>query len=187
MILEHGLALLILLGRAGDVLSTLYVTPNMVLEANPIARRFKWPTLILGFSLCAIPYFDIPLAIMVAVPSLLVTASNLTKGWMARALGESEMERIILRAAGRGSLAVTLAMFWIAATFVIVAGAVLLWLSRGDNEMVSYFAIGLGLYGLAIAVHSTFFFIRVFRRARIELANATQQTAAGAAPEAARP
>ncbi len=39
--LEHGLALLIFLGRAGDVLSTLYVTPNMVLEMNPVALRAR--------------------------------------------------------------------------------------------------------------------------------------------------
>ena len=80
--LEHVLALLIFIGRAGDVLSTLFITPSMVLEANPLARRFKWPTMILGFALCALPYFDIQLAIMAAVLSFLVTASNLGKdGW----------------------------------------------------------------------------------------------------------
>jgi len=171
--LEHGLALLILVGRAGDVASTLYVSPNLVLEANPVARRFKWPTLIAGFGLCAIPYFDIPLAVIVAVPSLFVTASNLTKGWMARALGETELEAVVLRAAARGSLAATLTMCWIAALFVFLAAGSLLWLSGAENELVSCFAIGLAVYGLAIGVHSSFYFVRVFRRARLEARQAS--------------
>ena len=167
MAIEHSLALLIFIGRAGDVLSTLYVTPKLVLEGNPVVRRFKWPTIVLGFALCAVPYFHVPLAIMVAVPSLLVTASNLSRGWMARALGEREVEQIILRVAARGSLATTLTMYWTATAFVIIAAAMLLWLSQEDDERVQAFAIGLGLYGLAIAIHSTFFLVRMFRRARL--------------------
>ena len=182
--LEHVLALLIFIGRAGDVLSTLFISPNLVLEANPVARRFKWPTMILGFGLCALPYFDIQVAIMGAVLSFLVTASNLSKGWMARALGEKEMERIVLRAAAAGSLPVTLAMCWTAGAFIVLSAGFLLWLSDGDNEMVSAFAVGLGLYGAALAIHGTFFFVRMFRRAR---ADAAQQPAAGDAPQAARP
>jgi hypothetical protein len=178
---------LIFIGRAGDVLSTLFITPSMVLEANPLARRFKWPTMILGFALCALPYFDIQLAIMAAVLSFLVTASNLSKGWMARALGDKEMERVVLRAASVGSLPVTLAMCWTAGVFIVLTAVLLVWLSDGDNERVSAFAIGLGLYGLALAIHGTFFFVRVFRRARLERADAAQQAAAGDTPQAARP
>ena len=166
--LEHGLALLIFLGRAGDVLSTLYITPSMALEMNPVARRFKWPAMLVGFGLCAIPYFDVQLAIIAAVPSLLVTASNLSKGWMARALGDKEMERIVLRAASAGSLPVTLAMCWNSAAFIFVTAGALLWLARGEDQMVSSFAIGIGLYGAALVVHGTLFYVRVFRQARLE-------------------
>src|SRR6267143_684690 len=94
MTLENGLALIILVGRLGGVLSTLFVTPNLVLEANPVVRRFKWPTMIAGFALCVVPYFDILLAIMVAVPSLLITASNLTRGWMATRLESEKWKRL---------------------------------------------------------------------------------------------
>ena len=172
MTLENGLALIILVGRLGDVLSTLFVTPNMALEGNPVARRFKWPTMVGGFALCIVPYFDILLAIMVAVPSLLVTASNLSRGWMARALGEREVEAIILRAVARGSLATTLEMVWTAAVFVLLAAGLLVWLSWGGDDVALYFALGLGLYGLAVAIHGSFFFIRVFRRVRNGMPNA---------------
>jgi preprotein translocase subunit SecF len=172
MTLENGLALIILIGRLGDVLSTLFVTPNLVLEGNPVVRRFKWPTMVAGFAFCLVPYFDVHLAVMVAVPSLLITASNLTKGWMARALGEQEVEAIILRAAARGSLATTLTMVWTAALFVGLAASLLFWLSWSEDELALYFALGLLLYGLAIGIHSSFFFVRVFRRARSELPDA---------------
>jgi hypothetical protein len=148
------------------------VTPNMVLEGNPVARRFKWPTMAGGFVLCLIPYYDVLLGIMVAVPSLLVTASNLSRGWMARALGEREIEAIILRAAARGSLATTLAMVWVAAVFVTIAGGLLMWLSWDTDNMAAYFAFGVILYGFAVAIHSSFFFVRIFRRVRAEVPNA---------------
>lgn len=170
--LEHGLALLIFIGRLGDVLSTLYVTPNMLLEANLLARRFKRTTMLFGFALCIVPYYDVQLGVMVAVPLLLVTASNLSKGWIARALGEKELERVVLRAAAAGSLVVTLSMCWLAAAFIMTAAAVLLWLS--DNGMVYWFGIGMGLYALAIAVHGSLFFIRLFHRARAGLGQADQ-------------
>jgi hypothetical protein len=182
--LEHGLALLIFLGRAGDVLSTLYISPNLSLEMNPAARRFKWPIMILGFGLCAVPYFDVQLAIMVAVPSLLVTASNLSRGWMARALGDKEMERVVLRAAGSGSLPITLAMCWIAAVFILVTAGTLLWVAGGQGQAVFSFAIGIGVYGIALAIHGTLFYVRVFRRAQLE-AGAVQEAAAGDAQQPA--
>lgn len=165
MALEHAIALVIFVGRAGDVLSTHLVTPNMVLEANPIARRFKWPTFVLGFGLCAAPYIDIPLGVMVAIPSLLVTASNLSRVWMARTLGEREMEALLLRTAARSSLAMALSLVWAAAFFIVLAASILVWLSP-DDDIAMYFGLGLALYGLALAIHSSFFFVRIFRRAR---------------------
>ncbi len=172
---NHVLALLIFIGRSGDVLSTLSITPSMTLEANPVVRRFKWPMMILGFGLCALPYFDIQIAIVAAVLSLLVTASNLSRGWMARALGDKEMERIVLRAAAAGSLPVTLAMYWTAAAFIVLTAGLLIWISDGDNPLVNAFAVGLGLYGVSLALYGTFYFIGVFRRSRLERADAAHQ------------
>ena len=165
MALEHGLALLIFIGRAGDVFSTHLVTPTMILEANPIVRRFKRPTFALGFALCAVPYFDIPLGVMVAIPSLLTTASNLSRVWMARTLGEREMEALLLRTAARSSLRMALLMVWAAAFFFVLTASVLLWLSPDDN-IAWYFGLGLALYGLVFGTHSTFFFVCIFRQAR---------------------
>jgi hypothetical protein len=171
MAIEHGLALLIFIGRAGDILSTQLITPTMILEANPIARRYKWTTFLLGFAFCAVPYFNIGLAVMVAVTFLLVAASNIGRLWMVRALGEREMMDLVLRAAARSSLNGALATVWVSALFFFLAAGILFWLEF-DDEIAWYFGVGLALYGLVFAIHSSFFFVRVFRQAREGLRNA---------------
>src|SRR5262245_34272963 len=88
--LQHVLAALILLSRAGDVVITLLVSPTLQLESNPLARRFFRVVAVLSFAFCLVPYYSTALAVMVLVPSLLVSASNLGRGWVARALGEGE-------------------------------------------------------------------------------------------------
>ena len=171
MSVEHGLALLIFVGRAGDVLSTLFMTPTLLLEANPIVRRYKWPTIAIGFALCGVPYFDIPLAVMVAVTSLLVTASNLSRAWMARTLGEAEMAALLERTAARSSLRMALSTVWGSAFFFVLTAVLLIWLSP-DNDIALYFGFGVALYGIVFAIHSSFFFVRIFRRASEEDGNA---------------
>jgi len=164
MALEDALALLIFVGRTGDVLSTLYATPTMIMEANPLARRFKWPTFILGYAFCVVPFFDVLLGVMVAVPFLLVTASNLSRAWMMRTLGEAEMDALVLRTAGRSSLRMALGLVWLAGLFLLLPAALLMEVT--DDPFAVYFALGLGLYAAIFAIHSTFFFVRTFRRVR---------------------
>jgi hypothetical protein len=166
MALVHIIALLILLGRIGDVASTLFITPHLVLEANPVVRRFKWPTIVLGFVLCLAPYVDVGLGIMIAVPSLLVTASNLSRGWVSRAVGEKEAEAFLLRAAMRGSLATVLSMLGIATAFFILAAALLLYISEGSESLEYWFGIGMILYALTVGIHGSLFAARLFRKAR---------------------
>lgn len=166
MPVDHGLALLILVGRIGDIWSTLFLTPNLALEANPVIRRFKRPALAAGFLLCLVPYFDVNLGVMVAVPFLLVTASNLSRAWMARVLGEREMEALFLRAASRSSLALALGLAWGVALFFALAASILWWLA-GDNAIAWYFAAGLALYGLLFALHTSFAFVRLFHSVRV--------------------
>jgi len=160
------LALVILLGRIGDVASTLFVTPTLALEANPVVRRIKWPTIALGFLLCAVPYLDLRLGVMVAVPSLLVTSSNLSRGWLARALGEEEMLDILQRAAARGSLRVALLMLWIALAFFLLAAGMLIYLVEDADALAYWFALGMVAYAAAVGVHGTLFLLRVFRASR---------------------
>lgn len=167
MRIEHGLALLIFIGRLGDVWSTHLLTPTLVLENNPLVRRYKRPMFALGFLLCAVPYIDVPLGVMVAVPSFLVSASNLSRAWMVRALGEEEIRKLTLRAARRSSLAHALALVWGAAAFIIVAAVPLWWLAAGD-AVAWYFANGIALYGVIFGLYASIAFVGIFDRVRSE-------------------
>lgn len=103
---------------------------------------------------------------MVAVPFLLVTASNLSRAWMPRVLGEGEMEALILRAASRGTLGMALWLVWGVAVFFALTAGILWWLAA-DDDIAWYFATGMALYGLIFAVHGSLAFMRVFRLARL--------------------
>lgn len=165
MTLESTLALLILAGKLGDVCSTLFATPTLKLETNPLARRFKWSTIALGFALCVVPFIDVRVGVTVAVPSLLITSSNLARGWTARALGEDETEQLILRAARRSSLSTALSMLWLAAVFFAAAATLLLFVSAGAESLAFWFALGLLLHAIGISIRGTLFLLRTFRRA----------------------
>jgi hypothetical protein len=84
------LFVLLLAARAADLLSTRAGSPNLVLEANPLARRMGWFwgtrfNLVLCFVLALEP----SLAIILMTISLLVAARNFSAGWLMRALGET--------------------------------------------------------------------------------------------------
>ena len=167
MSIEHGVALLIFIGRLGDVWSTHLLTPTMALEANPLVRRHRIAMFALGFLLCLVPYFDVPLGVMVAVPSFLVSASNLSRAWMVRALGEDEIRALTRRAARRSTLAHALALVWGASAFFVLAAVPLWWLAA-DDDVAWYFANGVALYGLIFGLYATIAFVRIFDRARTE-------------------
>jgi hypothetical protein len=162
--LQHALAALILVSRVGDVVSTLLVSPTLQLESNPIARRFFKVVAVLSFAFCLIPYYNAALAVMVLVPSLLVSASNLGRGWVARALGEGEFLAMVERAATRSTLGVALTFTVTSGMFIILAGLVLLVLSGGQTSWGYWFAIGIILYGIAMAFYGSLFTARIFQR-----------------------
>src|ERR1051326_7172442 len=79
--IEHLLCTLIFVARVGDIGSTYLVTPKLRLEANPIIRKLGWWFAIATVALCLIPYYSTAMAVIVLVPSLLVSAANTGKIW----------------------------------------------------------------------------------------------------------
>ena len=162
----HTLAALLLFGRLGDIVSTRLATPTLRLEANPVARRLGWPFAWASVLISLVPYYSPAIGIAALVMSLLVSAGNLSRGWMYRALGETETEQLLLRVAATGQRAQALGFLTASAAFVVVAGLVLMWLSGTSGAASFWFGVGIVLYGVAIAVHGAAFIIRLFRRAR---------------------
>jgi len=164
---EFVLAGAILLGRIGDIASTWLVTPTLRLEANPLARRLRWPFAWLTLLACLIPFWSLPLGLVAAVVFFLVTAHNLSHAWLARALGEDRVRELQLEAARRSGLRAALALTWLASV-PLFACAVLVALFGGDpNRSWSFWvATGIGLYAFALGFHKSLYFVRLFRAAR---------------------
>jgi hypothetical protein len=82
---------LLLFARGMDFLSTRLATPNLVLEANPIAKKLGWRLgLVLNFLIC-IGFARWPLpSVVIITTSLLVAARNFQSAWLMRCMGEHE-------------------------------------------------------------------------------------------------
>src|SRR6185295_10784653 len=88
---------LLVFARGMDLLSTRIATPNLVLEANPIARRLGWTwgglfnLLFAGLLAC----WPVP-ALVVVTTSLMVAGRNFKSAWLMRSLGEEGYQGLIV-------------------------------------------------------------------------------------------
>jgi hypothetical protein len=167
------IALLGVLSRAADILSTKLVSPTLALEANPLMRRLGWagayPSILLGL----VAYWHVEFGIMVIVASFLVAGSNLYRGWFSRFIGEKEVERLMILAARRGRLRTAIAFTCSGGLCVIAAGALTMWLS-GPGQWGYWAGSGVAVYGLAIAGHGSAAVVRWFRKAATSQPEAIQ-------------
>src|SRR6476620_10519305 len=81
----------LVVARSMDFLSTWIATPNLVLEANPLAKKMGWRVgLILNVVICFLfALWPLP-SIVIITTSLLVAARNFQSAWLMRTLGEHE-------------------------------------------------------------------------------------------------
>lgn len=164
--LKHVLCGLILLSRIGDIGTTFLITPKLVLEANPIARRLGWRFALLTLLISAVPYFSVEYGVMILVPFLMVSASNAGKVWAARTMGEHEYKAMLLGLAGKSKLRHALAGVWVSASFIVLLGVVLLFLYPDpDGELAFWFGSGIVTYGIVVAVHGSLWLSKLFKEA----------------------
>lgn len=142
-------ALVLAFARGMDFLSTWIATPNLILEANPLARRLGWKwSGLLNIAMC-LGFATIPLAaIVISTSSILVAARNFQSACLIRAMGEFDyggwyLERV-------ASLPLRLHLLCLAGQsllFIVVGIALMLFTS----ELIP-FGVGLGMiaYGLAV-------------------------------------
>lgn len=157
---------MILVGRLGDILSTYLITPGLSLEANPVARKLGWRFMISSVLLCLVPFYSPPMGIIILVPSLMVSASNIAKIWFVRTYGEAEYLQLLIGVARKSKLRHALAGVLVSAAFIALLGLVLLFLSPDPDEDWGFWvAVGIMVYALAIALHGTSFCFRIFKMA----------------------
>ena len=139
----------LLLGRGMDFLSTWIASPNLRLEANPIARKLGWRWgAVVNVALC-FGFAFLPVgAIVVATCSCLVAARNFQSACLMRALGENLYS--LWYAEQVGAIPPALYLFCLLAQsglFLLIGLALMLF-----SVSLIPFAIGLGMVAYAMAV-----------------------------------
>jgi hypothetical protein len=180
----HLLAALVLLSRIGDVASTRLMSPALRLEANPLVRRLGWPFAYVTLLLALVPYYNTAMGVAALTTSSFATAGNLSRGWVARALGEAEIEAFALRAARRSSLRAALGFVLASAAVIVLIGGIEMMLT-GDRQWGYWFGFGIVVYGFAIALHGASYTRRLFRSAAASREAPASEGGAGAAAASA--
>jgi hypothetical protein len=161
----NALLALLIFSRGMDFLSTWVATPNLVLEANPLAKKLGWRLgLIVNIGLCgAFALWPLP-AVVVITTSLLVAARNFQSAWLMRSLGENEYRYWM--SARMSATPRKLFFFCLLAQTCLVGllGAGLMYFSQ--LQLIP-FGVGMGLvtYAAAILVYSTLSVWRMGARA----------------------
>jgi len=157
------LIVLLLVARLGDIGSTWLATPELKLESNPIVRRLRWWYAWATLLLCLVPLVSLGASVALLVASLLVTSSNLSKGWLMRALGEDGYLFLMHEAATRSSLPVALAFTLGSAAAVAFVGWLALVTSGGEESWGYWGATGILIYAGAIAFYGAVSVVRLYR------------------------
>ena len=164
--LEFNVTLaLLLFARGMDFLSTWVATPNLVLEANPVAKLLGWKWgAVTNLALCFLAAFFPLAAIVIITTSLLVAARNFKSAWVMRALGEERYRFFMSDLLEQTRLRLFLLCLAGETLLTALVGAALMWFC--DQRPV-VLAIGLGIvaYALAVAFYTLLSVWRMWRKA----------------------
>ena len=90
--------LIVIIGRSLDILSTRYVTKELKLETNKLAKRLGWKGIILiQIPLIILGALDFYFAIFIFIWSLFLFANNFEGSWYVREVGEDAYQEELKR------------------------------------------------------------------------------------------
>jgi hypothetical protein len=163
---NHFLFVFLLISRLGDVVSTLIATPQLKLESNIIARKLGKPFMLLTILVSFIAYYSAYAAIILLVPSLLVSAMNIGKIWMMRTMGEDRYSALIADLARKSKPIHPVITNIASALFFSLIGFLIFVLYPDENSYGFAVATGFVGFGFAIALHGTVSYLMLFYRLR---------------------
>ena len=86
-------AIIAILGRSLDIISTRYVSKELKLETNKFARRFGWPgAILIQIPLIILASLDFYLALFLFIWSFYLFANNLEGSWYVKQVGEEKYQ-----------------------------------------------------------------------------------------------
>lgn len=141
---------LLMLSRGMDFLSTWIATPNLILEANPLAKKlgWKWGGL-LNLAVCGVFAFWPMPAIVIATTSILVAARNFQSAWLMHTMGEEAYRHWMVEKLSQTKFGLYLFCLLTQAMLMACVGAALLFFSE---LLLVPFGVGVGMVTYAIAV-----------------------------------
>lgn len=159
-------AVVLLFARGMDFLSTWIATPNLLLEANPLARRLGWKWGMLVNLAACLGLALLPLAaVVVATTSLLVAAHNFQSAWIMRTMGEESYRDWYLECARRTPLTVHLFCLLGQTGLAAIIGVALVMF--GSDSIISLGAgFGLIIYGVTVLFYTLLSWWRLRRASR---------------------
>lgn len=155
---------LVALARGADFLSTWVASPQLHLEANPLARRLGWRGgLVLNLGLTALVACWLLPAVILATASLLVAARNFQSAWLPRSMGEEAYRQWLGERLAQTRRGLYLACVAAQAGLVGAVGAALVWTNPLESLAA---AMGLGVlsYALAVLVYPVLGARRIWRQ-----------------------
>jgi hypothetical protein len=157
---------LLLFARGADFLSTWIATPNLVLEANPIAKKLGWKGgAVLNLVLCTVfAAWPLP-AIVISTTSLLVAARNFQSAWLMRCLGEEPYRYWVVERVRETPM--PLYLFCLLAQTALVAAIGVGLMCFSQWHLVP-FAVGMGIVTYAVAV-TLFTLLALWRVRRVSV------------------
>jgi len=140
--------------RSMDFLSTWIATPNLVLEANPLAKKMGWRVgVLVNVVLCGFfALWPLP-SIVIITTSLLVAARNFQSAWLMRSLGEYEYRFWMGERLAQAPRALFLFCLLAQTSLVGILGSGLMYFAQ--FQLIP-FGVGMGMvtYAFAILVYS---------------------------------
>ena len=149
----HFLCGMIFLARCGDVLTTWLATPTLRNEANPIAKKLGWLYAVATIFTCFFAYYDMALGFTVLGASLCVCASNASKIWMMRTMGEEAFRQHAIALIKKSGLASALFFSCLPALFYFSLGFIIMFVDRSPPTWGYHLGMGIICFGFVIIVY----------------------------------
>jgi len=158
----HYLFAFALISRASDLLTTWLVSPTLKLEANPIARRFRWPFGFLTLLAAFLAYWFPEMCVALTTASFLVAGSNAMKIPLARSLGEEAYYKMTLESVAKGPFWTGLLIRLAPAPFYALLAA-LIFFTNASDTWAYWIGVGVACYVLAILIHWPIAYVRLWK------------------------
>jgi len=162
----YGVFLAVLVfARGMDFLSTWVATPNLRLEANPLARKLGWKWgVVLNLVICGFVARWPVVTVMFATTSLLVAARNFQAAWLMRSMGEEFYMHWMSSRIVKTPVGLYLFCLGAQAALFLIVGGILVWFC--DHLIIPY-GIGVGtmVYAVAVLFYNLLSFWRIRRHA----------------------